>query len=105
MGNTLDAGELPLADDDPHEPPPGEIADVLERFSDQQVIDALQELPQDQRLALLLVDVEQLGQEDAAAVLEVPVGTIKSRTSRGRATLRKRLAQHARDMGFLGRKT
>jgi RNA polymerase sigma-70 factor, ECF subfamily len=70
---------------------------LLAAFSDQQVIDALQQLPEEIRWTLLLVDVEQVDHADAAALLGVPVGTIKSRTSRGRAMLRLALLPVARD--------
>jgi len=78
-------------------------ADVLENFSDEHVIRALRELPDDQRLTLFLVDVEQMSQEDAAAVLDVAVGTVTSRTSRARAALKNKLQAHARDLGLIGR--
>jgi RNA polymerase sigma-70 factor (ECF subfamily) len=71
---------------------------VLDEFSDRQVIDALQRLPEEIRLTLLLVDVEQLRHEDAADVLQVPVGTIKSRAHRGRAMLRAALLPLAREL-------
>ncbi len=48
---------------------------------------ALAALPEDQRAALVLVDVHDLSVADAAEVLGVPVGTVKSRCSRGRARL------------------
>jgi RNA polymerase sigma-70 factor, ECF subfamily len=70
---------------------------LIEQISDQQVIDALAELPDEMRWALLLVDVEGMTQEDAAQVLEVAVGTIKSRTHRGRAMLRGALLPLARE--------
>jgi RNA polymerase sigma-70 factor (ECF subfamily) len=76
---------------------------ILERFSDQQVIQALQELPEEIRWTLLLVDVEGLEQGDAAGILDVPVGTVKSRIHRGRAMLRKSLLPVARDLGFVSR--
>ena len=78
-------------------------ADLLENFSDEQVIRALAELPPEQRLTLFLVDVEQLSHEDVAAVMKVPPGTVKSRSSRARAQLKDRLAAHARDMGLVER--
>jgi len=77
--------------------------EILNAFSDAQVIRALQELPEEIRLTLLLVDVEQIDHREAAAMLEVPVGTIKSRTHRGRAMLRERLASVAREMGLVPR--
>ena len=77
--------------------------DVLENFSDEQVIKALEELPDDQRLALFLVDVEDMSHDDVAEVMEVAVGTVKSRTSRARAALRDSLRAHAEDLGLAGR--
>ncbi len=65
--------------------------DLLENFEDKQVIRALMDLPDDQRLALYLVDVEQLDHREAAEIMGVAVGTIKSRTSRARAALKKQL--------------
>ena len=52
---------------------------------------ALAELPEDQRAAVLLVDVEGWSVEEAAAMLDCPEGTVKSRCFRGRAKLAKRL--------------
>ncbi|GAB7006546.1 RNA polymerase sigma factor SigM [Nocardioides sp. AN3] len=51
------------------------------------VLAALAQLPADQRAALVLIDMEAMPVAEAAAVLDVPVGTVKSRASRGRARL------------------
>jgi RNA polymerase sigma-70 factor (ECF subfamily) len=51
------------------------------------VTDALRQLPHEQRAALVLVDMLGFGVDEAARVLEVPTGTIKSRCARGRARL------------------
>lgn len=75
-------------DDDPAWDSPEEL---LERFSDSRVIEALHKLPEEIRWTLLLVEVEQMDHEDAAKVLRVPVGTVKSRAFRGRAMLRQAL--------------
>ncbi|MBW8041719.1 MAG: sigma-70 family RNA polymerase sigma factor [Planctomycetes bacterium] len=75
--------------------------DLLESFSDEQVIHALKELPYEQRLSLFLIDVEQLSQKDVAEIMDVAVGTVKSRTSRARAILKKTLLSYAKDMGFI----
>ena len=56
---------------------------------------ALQSLPEDQRSVVLLVCVEELSYAETAAVLDVPVGTVMSRLSRGRATLRRLLEEPA----------
>jgi RNA polymerase sigma-70 factor (ECF subfamily) len=80
-----------------------DAATMLESFSDQQVIQALGQLPPDQRLALLLADVERMDHQEIATVLELPVGTVKSRTSRARAALREKLLAHAKNLGFVKR--
>ncbi|MEZ5184583.1 MAG: RNA polymerase sigma factor SigM [Candidatus Nanopelagicales bacterium] len=53
---------------------------------------AMTELPDDQRSAIVLVDVEGYSIEEAAAILGCPAGTVKSRCARGRAKLAKRLS-------------
>lgn len=75
---------------------------MLQAFSDEQVIQALRQLPEEIRWTLLLVDVERLDQQEAAAILEVPVGTVKSRAHRGRAMLREKLLPKAREMRLTG---
>jgi len=72
--------------------------EILNAFSDQQIIDALQKLPEEIRWTLLLVDVQGIDHHDAAAALDVPVGTIKSRAHRGRAMLRETLLPLARQL-------
>ncbi|HYC13360.1 MAG TPA: RNA polymerase sigma factor [Stellaceae bacterium] len=57
-----------------------------------EVSEALKQLPPEQRVALLLVTVDGLSYKEAAAVAEVPVGTIMSRLARARVALQARLA-------------
>ncbi|WP_067431270.1 RNA polymerase sigma factor SigM [Nocardioides jensenii] len=66
-------------------PLPEEAADVSERR--RVVIEALLTLPEEQRAALVLVDMEGYGVAEAAEILDCAVGTIKSRCARGRARL------------------
>ncbi len=75
--------------------------DLLENFSDEQVIRALGQLPAEQRLTLFLIDVEQFSQEEVAEITEVAVGTVKSRTSRARTELKEKLSTYAQGMGLL----
>lgn len=70
---------------------------VLNEFSDAEVIDALQHLPEEIRWTLLLVTVEGMDQAEAASVLGVPVGTVKSRLHRGKTMLRQALLPLARE--------
>ena len=74
--------------------------DLLENFSDEQVIAAMGELGPEQRLTLFLVDVEGLSHDEVAEITGVPTGTVKSRSGRARERLRQRLFDHARDLGL-----
>jgi RNA polymerase sigma-70 factor (ECF subfamily) len=75
---------VPMPDDggpvDPHDP-------LGDRETALEIEAALATLPEEQRAALVLVDVHGMPVDDVAAVLGVPVGTVKSRCSRGRARL------------------
>jgi RNA polymerase sigma-70 factor, ECF subfamily len=62
---------------------------------------ALAGLPAEFREALLLVDVEELSYLEVSGVLNVPIGTVKSRVSRGRAMLRDVLTSFAKERGII----
>ena len=66
-----------------------------------EVESALGSLPTEFREAILLVDVEELSYQEVSAVLNVPIGTVKSRVSRGRAILREALARFAKERGII----
>ena len=66
-----------------------------------EVDEALTKLPEGFRSAILLVDVEELSYEEAATVLDCPVGTLRSRLSRARRMLFVELREYARTKGFL----
>lgn len=53
---------------------------------------AIEEMPEDQRRIMTLVDVEGMGYDEAAGLLGWPLGTVRSRLSRARSHLRERLA-------------
>lgn len=67
-----------------------ERRDVLRRIQG-----AIASLPVDQRAAVVLKDIQGFRYEEIAAVLQVPVGTVRSRLSRARETLRAMLADLA----------
>lgn len=69
-------------------PPPGVAATQESGLAMQDVLAALDQLPEEQRSLLLLVGVEDLSYDDAAKVMGVPTGTVMSRLSRGRQRLR-----------------
>ena len=82
---------------------PAERRDRLsERETSLEVLAALARLPADQRAALVLVDIEGFPVEEAAHVLGVPVGTVKSRCARGRARLAGALAHLRPDRNLSG---
>jgi RNA polymerase sigma-70 factor (ECF subfamily) len=70
---------------------------LLERFEDEQLIAALRDLPPEICWTLLLVEVEGLSHAEASEILGVPVGTVKSRTFRGRTMLRDAISLNAAD--------
>ncbi len=63
---------------------------------------ALDELPPDFRLAVVLSDIEELSYKEIAEVMGCPIGTVMSRLHRGRKLLQKRLREHAIAMGIVG---
>jgi RNA polymerase sigma-70 factor (ECF subfamily) len=69
---------------------------VFEQLMDHEVEGALNDLPEEFRTAILLVDVEELSYREAADVLKIPIGTVRSRLSRGRAVMRRALHNLAR---------
>jgi RNA polymerase sigma-70 factor (ECF subfamily) len=64
---------------------------------------ALRQLPEEFRTAVLLVDVEELSYEEAAAALDCPLGTLRSRLFRARKLLYLELQDYARRMGYFRR--
>ena len=62
---------------------------------------ALDSIPEEFRAAVLLVDMQELSYQEVSGVLEVPVGTVKSRVSRGRSLLREALLNFARGKGIM----
>jgi len=75
--------------------------ELLGRFDDEAIENALRALPDAMRWVLLLVDVEQMSITEAAESLDVASGTIKSRASRARAQLRERLLPIALKKGWV----
>lgn len=68
---------------------------------DDEVTRAIQELPEEFRIPLVLSDVEGLSYAEIAEILEIPVGTVKSRLFRGRRRLQRRLYDYAIEMGYI----
>jgi RNA polymerase sigma-70 factor (ECF subfamily) len=78
-----------------------DMEDILYRdMLDDQVTRALQRLPEDFRTVVLLCDVEGFTYEEIANMLDVPIGTIRSRLHRGRNLLRVELTEYADRRGY-----
>jgi len=68
---------------------------VIERLSQNSVVDALADVPHDFRDVIVLVDIGEFSYAEAAHILDIPIGTVMSRLHRGRRILKKNLAEKA----------
>lgn len=101
----LSNGELEdwqVADAQSHTSDQGKSAEVeaLENLPDSDIKRALQEIPEDFRIAVYLADVEGFSYKEIADIVGVPSGTVMSRLHRGRKLLREKLATYAADLGY-----
>ena len=76
-----------MADENPDE------ERVLERLSQDSIVEALADVPHDFRDVIVLVDIGEFSYADAAQILDIPIGTVMSRLHRGRRILKKNLAE------------
>jgi len=74
---------------------------VLDQQVDSDIIQALDDLPEQFRLAVILSDVQDFSYAEMAEIMDVPIGTVMSRLHRGRKALQKRLLDLARDKGIV----
>jgi RNA polymerase sigma-70 factor (ECF subfamily) len=77
--------------------------ELMDWFTDAEVKDALEALPESFRIPVLLADVEGFSYKEIAEMLDIPIGTVMSRLHRGRKSLQKQLYQFALDRGLTGR--
>lgn len=85
----------------------GDLRDVdpegrfFDRLIDDEVVAAIDELPDEFRIPVVLSDLEGLSYQEVADSMGIPVGTVKSRLFRARKRLQGRLYSYAREMGYL----
>jgi len=101
----LASGELEdwqVAEAQSHTSDLGKSAEVeaLENLPDSDIKRALQEIPEEFRIAVYLADVEGFSYKEIADIVEVPAGTVMSRLHRGRKLLREKLADYAKELGY-----
>ena len=74
---------------------------MMELFTDDEVKNAIEELPETFRMPVLLSDVDGFSYKEIAEMLEIPIGTVMSRLHRGRKAMQKRLYEYARERGLV----
>ena len=76
--------------------------EVLDRFTDAEVKEAVESLPEQFRMVVLLADVEGFSYKEIAEILGIPIGTVMSRLHRGRRALQKALFDFGMARGLVG---
>lgn len=76
--------------------------DFLDRLLRADLERAIDRLPDPFREAVVLIDVQGLRYREVAALLDIPIGTVRSRLARGRSLVQQSLWRHARDAGLIG---
>ena len=95
-GNAGENGAMQLALTDHADSPFDNVAHLEVQ---RRVEEELQKVPEPYRTTLILRDLEDMSYEEIAEVLEISLGTVKSRLTRGREALRQRLASYVREVG------
>ena len=79
----------------------GAEEEVLSKYLDEDVFNALNALPINFRMPVILADIEGMSYKEIAETLQIPIGTVMSRISRARRQLQHSLWQYAKDKGYL----
>ena len=83
----------------------GAEEEVLSKYLDEDVYKALNDLPLNFRMPVILADIEGMSYKEIAEALQIPIGTVMSRISRGRRQLQQSLWQYAKDRGYISART
>lgn len=75
---------------------------AMRALLEKEIVAALDELPEEFRLAVVLSDVEELSYKEISEIMGCPIGTVMSRLHRGRRLLKRRLYDQARTLGIVG---
>jgi RNA polymerase sigma-70 factor, ECF subfamily len=78
---------------------PNDEERVVERLSQDDIVAALASVPHDFRDVIVLVDIGDFSYQDAAQILDIPIGTVMSRLHRGRRVLKRELAESVLEEG------
>ncbi|HEX5246332.1 MAG TPA: sigma-70 family RNA polymerase sigma factor [Gaiellaceae bacterium] len=78
---------------------PNDEERVVERLSQDDIVAALASVPHDFRDVIVLVDIGDFSYQDAAQILDIPIGTVMSRLHRGRRILKRELAESVLEEG------
>ncbi len=84
-------------------PQPANLQAALPFLVTDEVLTALEDLPEEFRMAVLLADMLDYSYKDIATLVDCPLGTVMSRLYRGRQMLQKRLQSYATDQGYIHR--
>jgi RNA polymerase sigma-70 factor (ECF subfamily) len=79
----------------------GAEEEVLSKYLDEDVYNALQDLPPNFRMPIVLADIEGLSYKEIAEALQIPIGTVMSRISRARRQLQRSLWKYAKERGYV----
>ena len=99
MPEHVDFDRLKLSEEEPASPNDPE-EEILYRFFGDELMRAIDTLPEEFRLVIFLSDVQGFSYKEIAKIVDCPIGTVMSRLHRGRKLLRKSLREYATELGY-----
>ncbi len=92
---------IPEEDEDNHFASFSDLrTEMFDKMMGDEVTEAVNALPGDFRIVILLCDIEDFSYEEISKILDIPIGTVRSRLHRGRNMLKEKLHQYALSRGF-----